>query len=329
MQFSRRLKCALPQPRPCGDAPADLRTTASAHCLPSPDGRLIATLLPSAISIRLVETLEVVSVIPLPAALAGPVLSFQWAPSSHRLLVAGADQVHVVAALQDDHYHAEICNPLPPADRPAFIGFAGADTAVCVCSSLGLQFALFNLGTSQKVEIGSPKLHNSAAAACRGFSVRAATRHLALLTRAAGKDMVSIHHAATGDVQRSWGPDTLDAHGLVWSPDGRWLVVWESPAHGHKALFYTADGHLFRTWSGPTAEGSDRRALGAGIGSVLFSPDARRLAISDSSRCICIFDMTAVSEALHLQHPTTIAPKDATLQVSAPRQQELPRTVAS
>ncbi len=31
----------------------------------------------------------------------------------------------------------------------------------------------------------------------------------------------------------------------------RWLVVWKSMAHNHKALFYTPDGQLFKTWTGP------------------------------------------------------------------------------
>ena len=36
------------------------------------------------------------------------------------------------------------------------------------------------------------------------------------------------------------------------SADGKWLVIWESASQGHALFVYTADGHLFKTWNGPT-----------------------------------------------------------------------------
>ncbi len=115
------------------------------------------------------------------------------------------------------------------------------------------------------------------------------------------------------------GSDTTDAQGLVWSPDGKWLVLWESPAHGHKVLFFTADGQLFKVWTGPSSPqpGASDFALGAGVRGVMFSPDARHLAIADSSRCVYVFDMGSVAEAFRLCHPSTVPLKD-TIQVRNP-----------
>ena len=83
------------------------------------------------------------------------------------------------------------------------------------------------------------------------MSFRPSTHHLAVLTQSAGKDMVSIHSPKMREVQRAWFPDTVDVQGLLWSPDGKWLALWESAAQGHKVLIYTPDGHLFKDWRGP------------------------------------------------------------------------------
>jgi WD40 repeat protein len=223
-----------------------------------------------------------------------------------------------VSAL-DNSFQATIRNHVGPGTRPAYVGFGASDLEICVISSFGLKFAVFDLGSSTAAEIGNPKLFSSSSA-CRCFSFRPETRHLALLTRAAGKDMVSIHGFPGRELQRSWAPDTVDAQGLVWSPDGRWLVVWDSAAHGHKVLFYTSDGHLFKAWSGPVNPRPEERdhALGAGVKSIQFSADARHLAIGDSSRSICMLSMASVTETMRLRHPRTLVPRE-TLQVGADR----------
>ncbi|GAB1320285.1 hypothetical protein MFIFM68171_10495 [Madurella fahalii] len=295
MQFSRAVK-------------------SSVHSLPSPDGKHIATAFSGVVNVRPVRRLDAVNVIKLPPDFTGPVLNLQWSPSSRLLLVADAERVRVVSAL-DNSFHATIQNHAGPGTKPAYVGFGASDTEICVVSSFGLKFAIFDLASSTAAEIGSPKLF-SPSSACRCFSFRPETRHLALLTRAAGKDMVSIHGFPARELQRSWVPDTIDAQGLVWSPDGRWLVVWDSAAQGHKVVFYTSDGHVFKTWSGPANPPLEDKdyALGAGVKSIQFSSDARYLAIGDSSRSVCILSMASVTETMRLRHPKTLAPKE-TLQV--------------
>ncbi len=247
---------------------------------------------------------------------AGPVLAFQWSPSSRLLLVADAERVRVVSAV-DDSFSATVRNHGAAGTKPAYVGFGASDGEICVVSSFGLKFSVFNLASSKAVEIGSPKIFSSSSAS-KCFSFRPETRHLALLTRSAGKDMVSIHSYPTRALQRSWAPDTLDAQGLAWSPDGRWLVVWDSPAHGHKVLFYTSDGHVFKTWSGPANPLPEDRdyPLGAGVRSIQFSADARHLAIGDFSRSISLLSMASVTESMRLRHPKALVPRE-TLQVRA------------
>ncbi|KAK3939905.1 WD repeat-containing protein WRAP73 [Diplogelasinospora grovesii] len=286
----------------------------SAQCLPSPDGRFIATLFPSIISVRAVQSLDVVNVIKLPSDCPGQAVGLQWSPSSRLLLVAIGDQLRAFSVL-DDSFHATVRSLVGSGTKPPYLGFGASDTEICVVSSFGLKFAIYDLASSKAVEISNPKFF-SPATARKGFSFRPRTRHLALLTRTAGKDMISVHAFPTREVQRSWAPDTIDAQGLVWSPDGRWLVVWESAALGHKVIFYTPDGQSFKTWTGPPnpAPGSRDYALGAGVKLVQFSADSRHLAVGDNSRCVCIFGMASVTETMWLQHPNNLVPKD-TIQI--------------
>lgn len=257
------------------------------------------------------DSLQTLKHISIPRGFPGPVAFFKWSSSSRLILVASVDQVHVFSVTVEDDFHATISNPIPPAAKPVFIGFGASDTQICVCASLGLNFAVYDLVSSKAVEIANPKSHTTASV-CRSFCFRPGTRHLTILTRMSGKDMISIHHPVTIDVQRSWFPDTADAQGLVWSPDGKWLVTWEAAAHGHKVLFYTSDGNLFKAWSGPqilVAADADIK-LGPGVKLLAFSADARLLAIGDSSRRICILTMASVTESLRLQHPNSIAPTE-------------------
>ncbi|TEA21479.1 WD repeat-containing protein WRAP73 [Colletotrichum sidae] len=284
----------------------------SAHCASSPDGSLIATLFTDSISIRSIETLETIHRIKLPAKL-GPANALLWSPSSRRVLASYADQIHVYSALEPG-YHAVVRNPASPNFRPTFVQFGTSDDEIIMFSSFGLKFSIFHLTTSKTIEINSPKFHQPASAP-RGFAIRP-SGHLALLTRLAGKDIVSIHHHATREVQRSWHPDTIDAQGLAWTPNGHWLVIWESAAQGHKILFYTPDGHLFRTWAGPSAFETDDKhvELGAGVKVCQISPDGARIAVCDHTRNVSVLDINATSTSMRLEHPTAIIPKD-TLQV--------------
>lgn len=191
--------------------------------------------------------------------------------------------------------------------------FGAIDSEVIVCSPFGLKFVVFDLSTSRGVEINNPKFHLTSNVA-QGFDFRPKTAHLALLTRASGKDVVSIHHPKTRKIQRSWYPDTIDAQGLSWTPDGQWLLLWESSAHGHKLLLYTPDGELFRSIGPSTLSGGPDADLEPGIKLCRPSPDATLCAVGDHSRSVGILGTKNWRECLRLLHPTTIIPRD-TLQV--------------
>lgn len=214
---------------------------------------------------------------------------------------------------RDSSFHATIGNPAAGIGKPALIQFGSHDTEVLIFAAFGLKLVVYDLSTSKAVEINNPKFNLSSSAA-RGFSFRPKTSHLALLTRTGGRDVVSIHHPITRQVQRSWYPGTIDAHGLIWTPDGQWLLLWESPAHGHKILLYTPDGQFFRAIGAPNISGAEDADLEPGIKLCCLSADASICAVGDHSRTVAILSTQTWRDGQRLLHPSTVVPKD-TLQV--------------
>jgi hypothetical protein len=287
------------------------RNPASTQSLPSPDGAFIATLLPSKLTLRTTRSLETTRVIPLPPELTAQITIFLWSPSSQRLLLSSHEHIRVFSPLNPS-FSASIAHPTSGTTRITYVAFGANEDEILVFSEFGLKVSVFNLRTQRSVDIGSPKFYY-AGLATKGFSYRLKTGNLALLTRSGGKDVVSVHVKDSLDVMRSWCPDTIDAQGVCWSADGRWLVVWESPSQGHRICVYTADGHLFKCWNGPVhiSEEDSDISLGAGIKLWDWSRDGALVAVGDYSRRVTIFSAPSFTETTSLFHTTTVKPAES------------------
>lgn len=185
-------------------------------------------------------------------------------------------------------------------------------------SEFGIQLSVISLATSRSVDILAPKFYHAAVAG-RGFAYRPKTRNLALLTRSGGKDIISIHARDVSEVLRSWHPETIDAQGVSWSPDGKWIVVLESASQGHGLYVYTPDGHLFKLWSGPTPvldEDGDLE-LGPGIKMFEWNRTETHVAVADYSRRVSVLSVPSFAESMKILHPTEVTPTE-TLQVPLP-----------
>lgn len=278
--------------------------------------------------VRSTETLQVTTIVKLPSGSGSPSASsaagsstnaptLLWAPSSSKFLVSTADQLDVFAAFRRSKFHATVRNYTSVSGKPSLIQFGARDTEVLIWSSSGLKLVVIDVCNSGAIEIASPKFHQ-ATSASRGLSLRPGTGHLALLARSGGRDIVSLHHPVDRQVLRSWYPETLDAQGLVWTPDGQWLLLWESAAQGHRLLLYTADGQHFRTITASNLLKGPDADLELGIKTCQLSPNAELCAIGDYSRDVTILHTQSWRAHLKLSHPATITPKD-TLQVSLAR----------
>jgi WD40 repeat protein len=156
------------------------------------------------------------------------------------------------------------------------VGPSASGTSLGLCSdqvNLQLKVTVWNLITSKHIEIPHPKFSN------KGFGYRPYTSHFAILTRNGTHDVVSIHQNTTYRISSQFTLPTVDAQGLKWSPCGRWLAVWDSPAVGYRVLVYTADGHLYRTHEKPCE--------GLGVKTVEWSPSGDFLTIGSYDGKMC------------------------------------------
>lgn len=285
-----------------------IRTIASAHALPSPDGSYIATVLNSKLILRSTRSLEILRVIALPAELASSTQWFLWSSSSKRVLICASDCI-CVYSMTNQQFAAKIGNPTSGTAKITSINFGATDDEICVFSDFGLKLTVFNLSTSTSIEIASPKFY-SPGNSSRGYAYRPRTSSLALLTRSGGKDILSIHRKYTYEVLRSWNTDTVDAQGITWSLDGKWLAVVDSAGQGHRILFYTADGYLFKIWNGPTPISDEDRdlAMGPGVKLVEWASTGDYLAVGDYSSRVVLLSAPSFVATLSLNHTATIKP---------------------
>ncbi|KAK3043952.1 hypothetical protein LTS18_002571, partial [Coniosporium uncinatum] len=148
-------------------------------------------------------------------------------------------------------------------------GFGGSKEEVLLFSDFGSKVTTWSLKTGRSVEIRDPKF------AHRGYGFRPKTGLFALLSRPGPQDVLTLHAPGTYFVLKTMQLPSVDAQGLKWSPDGRWLVIWDTPSVGCNIYVYTADGHLFRTYSGDA--GND--GLGLGMKSIGWSAAGDYLAL--------------------------------------------------
>jgi hypothetical protein len=86
----------------------------------------------------------------------------------------------------------------------------------------------------------------------------------------------------------------------------------ESAGQGHKALFYTADGHLFCTWSGPRITSPEEKdgAVGAGVKCIEWSRAGDVLAVSDYTANVYLLKAPSWSEVARVKHGMTVTPSE-------------------
>ena len=164
---------------------------------------------------------------------------------------------------------------------------------VLVFSDFGLKLMIWSLittSTNRGVEIHDPKFANG------GHSIRPSTGHLAILTRPETHDVIVLLAPRTHELVKSFISQTVDAQGLKWSPDGRWLTTWEAARMGYTVLIYTADGHMFKSYHG----GQDGDKIGLGISCVEWDPIGNYLAIGSCDGCVTLLRKSTVSILLRL-----------------------------
>ncbi len=90
---------------------------------------------------------------------------------------------------------------------------------------------------------------------------------------------MTLHAPTTYEVVIGFKVPVIDAQGVRWSPDGRWLVLWEAASAGFKVVVYTADGHLYRVYRGWDQQDEGFGGCGLGVREVEWSPGGEWLVV--------------------------------------------------
>lgn len=160
----------------------------------------------------------------------------------NRRLLCASDSRILVWQLNPLQLHAEIESIEPGATN---IDFGGDENEIVAFHAWNTKLTVFGLDTGRSQVVKTPKFFHS-----NGFGYRPTTRQFAVILKPDAADLLTIHGFRSYELINRAALPTVDAQGLKWSPDGRWIAVWDAASTGTKVLIFTADGQLFRTYTG-------------------------------------------------------------------------------
>ncbi|KAF2138127.1 uncharacterized protein K452DRAFT_329023 [Aplosporella prunicola CBS 121167] len=277
---------------------------ASLHPVASPDGAYVAALNGSRLQVRAAASLTLVRSIPLPAEYTLKTLpALRWSPISsadrqtRRILLADDSNVRVWD-LHDAQWTALINNGSGGMGKVVNAEFGNSADEALVFSDFGARVTAWSLTTGRSVEIRDPKFYKDA----RGIGFGPGNGIFALLSRPAAQDMITLHARVTFSLLKTVILASSDAQGFKWSPDGRWFVVWDAPSTGYRLYVYTADGHLYRTYSGD----EDVEVRGLGIKSIEWSSRGDFLAVGGFDERVTLLSTRTFSPTVFLDHTSVV-----------------------
>ncbi|KAI9726443.1 MAG: hypothetical protein M1828_001265 [Chrysothrix sp. TS-e1954] len=275
----------------------------------SPDGLHIASLsTPTTLTIHTTSSLsDPVLTINIPSTSSSSRSStLHWSPAtsssrSTRILLSSEDTVRIYD-ITDPGWSAVISNGSGSAGSHSHVDFGCDDAQILAFSEFSASLTVWCLHTGQSVSIRDPKFPSP-----RSYSRSKPGRKgvLALLSRPGSQDVLSLHAASNSQLIKSITLPTIDAQGLRYSPEGKWLAVWDTPSMGYKVMIFTADGNLYRINSGDYFDDS---LAGLGVRTIEWSPDGSCLAIGGYEKRITLLSTQTFSPAIHLSHPVSANP---------------------
>lgn len=153
------------------------------------------------------------------------------------------------------------------------VDFGGDENEIIVFHAWNTKVTVFALDTGRSQVIKTPKFSHY-----HSFGYRPKTRQFAILLKPDASDLLTIHQFRSYELIHRAILPTVDAQGLKWSPDGKWIAVWDAASAGTKVLIFTADGQLFRTYTGPPE--SDN-VFDLGVKNIEWSPVVDHSSISN------------------------------------------------
>ena len=199
--------------------------------------------------------------------------------SKQRVLVISCNSIYIYDT-RDLGWYAEINGASSNTGKIANVETGWTQDEFLVFSDFGIKATIWSLKTGRGVEIRDPKFPD------RGHEFRLRTGHLAVLTRPLSRDVVIVLSPGTHELVNSFTLATTDAQGLKWSPNGMWLVTWDTASSGFALYVYSLEGYLFKTYFGT----QDAENPGLGIKLIEWDPSGRYIAIGSYTNQVVLLD---------------------------------------
>ncbi|KAJ4410161.1 hypothetical protein N0V91_002170 [Didymella pomorum] len=317
----------------------DLETSAlyksTSTAVPSPSATHSACLSNGRLQIRCLTTFDIQRSISLPPSFDSKIARLAWSlpvvpptpspstssrraprPISNRILVHDDNSTRVYD-LRDVKWGAVIHNGSGGLGRNVNVEFGADEGEVVAWSDFQASFKVWCLRTGSVKEVRDPKF---AGREGRGWGYRPSSTGstgieggagrggvMAMLCRTSGMDVLVLLASRTYALINRVDLPTVDAAGLKWSRDGRWIAIWDAPSTGYNLYIYTADGHLYRKITRESSNDVREWSVeGLGIKSVEWVPGTEWLAVGGWDRRVRILSTRTFAPVVFLDHTTTI-----------------------
>ncbi|KAI9202344.1 quinon protein alcohol dehydrogenase-like superfamily [Polychytrium aggregatum] len=270
----------------------ELYKQSSGLCYFSPNGQYLATAVQHRLVIRDSESLQILHLF----SCVDEVQDIAWSPDSDLILCASYRlSVIQVWSLRDPEWTCKIDEG---AAGLASVKWAKDARSIMSFSDFQLRVTIWSMVTKSAAYIQYPKF------ADRGYCFRGDGRYFALAERKDGKDSLTVYDCDDWSILKHFPLETRDLEDIAWSPDGRYIAVWESLLE-YQMLVYYPDGRLAARYSAYDE--------GLGVKSVRWSPSSQFLAIGSYDQQVRILNYYTWKPLITFSHPTTLTPPDIAL----------------
>ncbi|KAI9014635.1 hypothetical protein BC832DRAFT_589137 [Gaertneriomyces semiglobifer] len=258
-------------------------------CRFSPNGQYLATAVQFRLVIRDADSLEILQLF----TCTDIIQDVSWSPDSELILCASYKLGHIqVWSMKDEAWTAKISEGLGGLTN---VQWAPDARHIMSFSDFQLRLTIWSLVTKEARYLQYPKYTN------KGYCFRKDGRYFLLTERKDCKDYLSIYDCEDWTLLKRFQVETNDLEDVAWSPDGRFIAVWE-PNLEYKVLIYHPDGRLAKSYSAYDQ--------GLGIKSVTWSPSSQFLAIGSYDQKVRLLNYYTWQPLIDFSHPKELSPTD-------------------
>ncbi|RUP51921.1 hypothetical protein BC936DRAFT_144410 [Jimgerdemannia flammicorona] len=262
-----------------------------ALCLFSPNGAYVATAVQQRLVVRDAQTLQVVGLYDC----ADAIQHIAWSNDSEYVLSASFKEACVeIWSIGDPDWTAKI--------EEGFSGLSAVTWAPDARSVLSfaefqLRVTIWNLVTKETSYIQYPKFFD------KGYDFRSDNRYFALAERRESKDYIGIYDCHDWSLVKQFSTETIDMEGLAWSPDGKYIAVWDTPLD-YKLLVYAIDGRCLVSYF------AYRDNLG--IKSIAWAPSGQFLAVGSFDQKVRLLNHYTWNPTAEFEHSSSLKKENLT-----------------